>query len=198
MIQFNNLSKEPPYLVFKKKYEDSLNANQKNIEAISIASYSTSKKEVNARYVNLKIVEENKFIFFSNYKSPKSLEFSAHKQITALIYWSSTNTQIRMKAYIEKTSKEFNSAYFVKRDKKKNALAISSKQSSAIDSYETLQKNYELALQKNNLSECPDYWGGYAFEPFYFEFWEGHDSRLNRRETYELQNDEWIQGFLQA
>ena len=106
MIQFNNLSKEPPYLVFKKKYEDSLNANQKNIEAISIASYSTSKKEVNARYVNLKIVEENKFIFFSNYKSPKSLEFSAHKQITALIYWSSTNTQIRMKAYIEKTSKE--------------------------------------------------------------------------------------------
>ena len=68
MIQFNNLSKEPPYLVFKKKYEDSLNANQKNIEAISIASYSTSKKEVNARYVNLKIVEENKFIFFSNYK----------------------------------------------------------------------------------------------------------------------------------
>ena len=53
-----------------------------------------------------------------------------------------------MKAYIEKTSKEFNSAYFVKRDKKKNALAISSKQSSAIDSYETLQKNYELALQK--------------------------------------------------
>ena len=141
MIQFNNLSKEPPYLVFKNKYEDSLNANQKNIEAISIASYSTSKKEVNARYVNLKIVEENKFIFFSNYKSPKSLEFSAHKQITALIYWSSTNTQIRMKAYIEKTSKEFNSAYFVKRDKKKNALAISSEQSSPIDSYETLQKN---------------------------------------------------------
>ena len=169
MIQFNNLSKEPPYLVFKKKYEDSLNANQKNIEAISIASYSTSKKEVNARYVNLKIVEYNKFIFFSNYNSPKSQEFSAHNQITALIYWSSTNTQIRMKAYIEKTSKEFNSAYFVKRDKKKNALAISSKQSSAIDSYETLQKNYELALQKNNLSECPDYWGGYAFKPFYFE-----------------------------
>ena len=29
----------------------------------------------------------------------------------------------------------------------------------------------------------------------YFEFWEGHDSRLNRRETYELQNDEWIHRF---
>src|SRR6056300_910656 len=132
MIQFNNLSQEIPYLVFKKKYEDSLNANQKNIEAVSISSYSISKKEVNARYVNLKIVEDKKFIFFSNCNSPKSQEFNAHNQITALIYWSNTNTQIRMKAYIEKTSKEFNNAHFAKRDKKKNALAISSEQSSPI------------------------------------------------------------------
>ena len=198
MIQYNNLSKELPYLVFKKKYEDSLNANQKNIEAITVASYSTSNKEVNARYVNLKIVEDKKFIFFSNYNSPKSHEFRAHNQIMALIYWSSTNTQIRMKACIEKTSKEYNRAYFAKRDKKKNALAISSKQSSPIDSYAALQKNYELVLQSNNLSECPDYWGGYAFTPFYFEFWEGHDLRINKRETYELQNDKWIHGFLQA
>ena len=102
-----------------------------------------------------------------------------------------------MKAYIEKTSKEFNSAYFVKRDKKKNALAISSEQSSPIDSYETLQKNYELALQKNNLSECPDYWGGYAFKPFYFEFWEGHKSRLNKREVFDKINGAWKHSFLQ-
>ena len=198
MIQFDNLSHESPYLVFKKKYEDSLNANQKNIEAISIASYSTSKKEVNARYVNLKIVEDKKFIFFSNYNSPKSQEFSTHNQIMASIYWSTTNTQIRMKAYIEKTSKEFNNAYFAKRDKRKNALAICSEQSAPIASYEALQKNYELALQNNNLSKCPDYWGGYAFTSFYFEFWEGHDSRLNKRETYKLQNNEWVRGFLQA
>ena len=198
MTQFNNLSKEPPYLVFKKKYEDSLNANQKNIEAISIASYSTSKKEVNARYVNLKIVEYNKFIFFSNYNSPKSQEFSAHNQITALVYWSSTNTQIRMKAYIEKTSKEFNSAYFVKRDKKKNALAICSEQSSPIDSYETLKNKFDFSLNNDDLNTCPDYWGGFSFIPFYFEFWEGHESRLNKRETYEYKNDEWVHGFLQS
>ena len=67
---------------------------QKNIEAISISSYS-SKQEVNSRYVNLKFVNNNEFIFFSNYKSPKSIEFDSHKQITALIYWCNTNTQIR-------------------------------------------------------------------------------------------------------
>ena len=198
MIKFEDLIQETPYLIFKENYEKALKANQKNIEAISISSYSNEKKEVNSRYVNLKLVNERKFIFFSNYNSPKSKEFENHNQITALIYWNNTNTQIRMKAFIKKTSKEFNQDYFVKRDEKKNALAISSYQSSPIDSYETLQKNYEICLKKSNLNECPDYWGGYSFIPYYFEFWEGHKSRLNKREVYKFQNDEWIHSFLQA
>ena len=40
MIQFKNLSQEIPYLIFKDKYNDSIKANQSQIEAISIASYS--------------------------------------------------------------------------------------------------------------------------------------------------------------
>ena len=198
MIQFENPIQETPYLIFQENYEEAIKANQKNIEAISISSYSKEKKEVNSRYVNLKLVNERKFIFFSNYNSPKSKEFENHNQITALIYWNNTNTQIRMKAFIKKTSKEFNQDYFAKRDVKKNALAISSYQSSTIDSYETLQKNYEICLKKSNLNECPDYWGGYSFVPYYFEFWEGHKSRLNKREVYKFQNDEWIHSFLQA
>ena len=198
MIKFEDLIQETPYLIFKENYKKALKANQKNIEAISISSYSNEKKEVNSRYVNLKLVNERKFIFFSNYNSPKSKEFENHNQITALIYWNNTNIQIRMKAFIKKTSKEFNQDYFAKRDEKKNALAISSYQSSPIDSYETLQKNYEICLKKSNLNECPDYWGGYSFIPYYFEFWEGHKSRLNKREVYKFQNDEWIHSFLQA
>ena len=103
-----------------------------------------------------------------------------------------------MKAYVERTSQEYNQAYFAKRDKKKNALAIMSKQSSSIDSYEALQSNYKMILENNDLTKCPDYWGGFSFIPFYFEFWEGHESRLNKRETYEYKNDEWVHGFLQS
>ena len=198
MIKFDNPCLDRPYLVFKEKYNESLIAKQDNIEAICISSYSPKDDEVNARYVNLKFINDNQFIFFSNYNSPKSIEFNQHEQITASIYWSRTNVQIRMKAYIKKTSKEFNQNYFAKRDEKKNALAISSYQSSPIDSYEMLEKNYEICLKKNNLNECPDYWGGYSFTPYYFEFWEGHKSRLNKREAYKFQNDEWIHSFLQA
>ena len=198
MIEFKNLSNETPYLILKEKYDESLKANQQNIEAISISSYSDESKEVNARYVNLKFVDDKKFIFFSNYLSPKSKEFNNHNQITALIYWNSINIQIRIKALIEKTSKDFNQSYFAKRDKQKNALAICSEQSLPIGSYKLLQSKYEESLKNNNLEECPDYWGGYSFVPFYFEFWEGHESRINKREVYELQSGKWIKSFLQA
>tara|TARA_B100001057_G_scaffold126366_1_gene125160 strand:- start:30269 stop:30865 length:597 start_codon:yes stop_codon:yes gene_type:complete len=197
MIQFDNLSSEIPYKIFKEKYDNSLNAKQKVIEAVCISSFSSKKKEVNARFVNLKIIKEKEFIFFSNYESPKSQDFISHDQITALIYWNSTNVQIRMKAKIKKTSRDFNIEYFVKRDKKKNALAISSNQSNKIASYENVSANYEKSLHEDNLKQCPIYWGGYSFVPYYFEFWEGHESRLNKREVYEMKNNEWNYFILQ-
>lgn len=197
MIQFNNISNETPYRIFKEKYEDSLKANQKIIEAICISSFSFQENEVNARFVNLKFVKDKEFIFFSNYESPKSRDFISHDQITALIYWNATNVQIRMKAKIKRTSKEFNMEYFANRDIKKNALAISSKQSNKIASHEDVSVNHEKSLQKDNLEQCPEYWGGYSFIPYYFEFWEGHKSRLNKREVYEYQNNKWIHNYLQ-
>ena len=89
MIEFNNISCDSPYMHFSAKYEEAYNADQKNIEAISISSYSKTLNEVNARYVNLKFIDNKDFIFFTNYKGPKSLEFKEHNQITALIYWNS-------------------------------------------------------------------------------------------------------------
>tara|TARA_A200000113_G_C8864103_1_gene354261 strand:+ start:1251 stop:1847 length:597 start_codon:yes stop_codon:yes gene_type:complete len=191
MIKFNNLSKEKPYLVFREYYEKSISAKQKNIQAICISSYSNDNNEVNARYVNLKFIKDTDFIFFSNYKSPKSRDFISHNQITGVLFWDSTNIQIRMKAFIKKTSKSFNDQYFATRDRRKNALAISSNQSKLISSYDDVIKNYEQSMSKDDLSKCPDFWGGFSFTPYYFEFWEGYSYRLNKRTVYQLENDKW-------
>ena len=153
--------------------------------------------EVDSRYVNLKFISNDEFIFFCNYQSPKAAAFNSHNQVAALIYWSSINVQIRMKAYIKKTSKEFNQKYFFNRSKEKNALAISSNQSKKIDSYSEVIENFNRSLESNDLKKCPEYWGGYSFIPYYFEFWEGHESRLNKREVFEKINGVWKQSFLQ-
>ncbi len=197
MIQFNNLNQDKPYLLFKEKYDEALNAEQKAIEALSISSYNTKMHEVDSRFVNLKFITNDEFIFFSNYDSPKASAFNSHNQIAALVYWASINVQIRMKAKIKKTSNEYNQKYFFDRSEKKNALAISSNQSKPIDSYNQVKENYNKSIKNDDLKKCPAYWGGFSFTPFYFEFWEGHESRLNKREIFKKIDGVWEQSFLQ-
>jgi pyridoxamine 5'-phosphate oxidase len=197
MIQFNNLNKEAPYQFFKDKYDEAVNSGQKAIEAISISSYNKEISEVDSRYVNLKFITNDEFIFFSNYKSPKASSFISHNQIAALFFWSSINVQIRMRAKIKRTTDEFNQNYFFNRSEEKNALAISSNQSMPIDSYNQVKESYNKSLKNDDLKKCPEFWGGYSFTPYYFEFWEGHESRLNKREVYEKSDGSWQHLFLQ-
>ena len=191
MIQFNNLNQEIPYQLLKAKYDEAVDEGQKGIEAISISSFNKEISEVDSRYVNLKFISNDEFIFFSNYDSPKASSFNSHNQIAALLYWPSINVQIRMKAKIKKTPNEYNQKYFFNRSEEKNALAISSNQSKKIDSFETVQKNFKKSLRNDDLKECPKYWGGYSFVPYEIEFWEGNEFRLNKRNLYIKVNTGW-------
>ena len=197
MIQFNNVNQGIPYQLLKEKYDEAIDANQKVIEAISISSYNKGLNEIDSRYVNLKFIEDDEFIFFSNYNSPKAYSFNSHNQIAALVYWPSINVQIRMRAKIKRTTDEYNQNYFFNRSEEKNALAISSNQSKPIDSYNQVKENYNKCLKNDDLKKCPKFWGGYSFTPYYFEFWEGHESRLNKREVYEKSDGSWKHLILQ-
>ena len=197
MIDIKKISNSEPFLLMKSLYETAFDNNQKNIEAILIASFDKNKDEVDARYVNLKSIVGDELFFFSNYESPKSRQFNSHSQISALFYWSSINVQIRMKAKIKKASKSLSDQHFKNRAKSKNALAISSNQSEKIDSYESVKNKYEKVLKENSLVHRPDYWGGFAFRPYYIEFWVGDENRLNKREVYEKTSTKWIKYYLE-
>ena len=197
MIEIIKNNNCPPYIDFFKYYKNALSANQKNIEAMSISSYNKNKEEVESRYVNLKYINNDEWIFFSNYESPKSNDFFSHPQISVLFYWQNTDVQIRIKANISKTDQNFSDLHFENRDRKKNALAISSKQSIKIDSYEEVKKNFLKIYNSSSELKRPHYWGGFSFVPYYFEFWEGHKSRLNKRKTYTFVNEDWKKEYLQ-
>ncbi len=197
MIQFKNLNQEPPFLLLREKYEMALDKGQNAIEAISISSFNKIVNEVNSRYVNLKFVINDEFIFFSNYNSPKSSAFNSHNQIAVLIFWPSINVQIRMIANIEKTSDKFNQKYFFDRSIEKNALAISSNQSQPISSFSEVKEKYEYSLANDDLKKCPKYWGGYSFKPYEIEFWEGGEFRLNKRNLFKKENNIWNQYILE-
>tara|TARA_Y100000746_G_C15455361_1_gene429015 strand:- start:448 stop:1041 length:594 start_codon:yes stop_codon:yes gene_type:complete len=196
MIKFQDLSKAKPYKKFIKSYNEAVAHDQESIEAICISSYLNN--EVDSRFVNLKYIIGNEWIFFSNYKSPKALQFLNNHNISCIFYWNKTNTQIRIKAKIKKTSDSFSDSHFKNRSKEKNALAVSSNQSKSIDSYKSVIKNYNDTINNKELTlKRPSYWGGYAFTPYYFEFWKGHDSRLNKRKVFYKDGNGWGSSILQ-
>ena len=111
MINFINNNSCKPFELFRQKYSLALKKGQESIEAISISSYSPSNEEVNSRFVNLKIIDDEQFIFFTNYNSPKSKEFEKHNQVSVVFFWNKISTQIRIKAIISKTSETINNNF---------------------------------------------------------------------------------------
>ena len=197
MIVFKDLPDVEPYQQFQKDYFDAEEANQPLIHAIAISSFNKTLNEVESRFVNLKYIEGEEWIFFSNYNSPKARSFQSHDQISAMFYWSTTNIQIRMKANIKETNKERSDEHFQSRQKEKNALAIASNQSQPISSFETVKSKFTETLENADLSKRPDYWGGFSFTPYYFEFWRGSDFRLNHRNAFSKVEDGWESSILE-
>jgi len=197
MIEFIELNNSAPYNLFLDKYNSALLNDEPNIEAVSISSFNKDSNEVHARIVNLKYINNTDWIFFSNYNSQKSKDFKNHNQITAIFFWKSIKTQVILKAKIRKTDKKFSDTHFLKRSRDKNALAISSNQSNIIDSYQNVQRNYNKIFNTKKILKRPKYWGGFSFVPYYFEFWEGHDSRINRRKVFKSTDNSWQEYLLE-
>lgn len=198
MIKFIDINNSAPYRRFIEFYNAAISKNQNCIEVLSISTYSKINKEVDSRYVNLKYVRDDEWIFFTNYESNKSIQISEHNQISALLYWDRINVQIRLKAKIYKTDTIFSDYHYKKRGLDKNALAHSSNQSKRINAYEKVVQNYnEKKASIELLNLRPQYWGGFSFKPYYFEFWEGHESRINKREVFTSKNNKWHSYILQ-
>ena len=197
MITFSELNSAEPYSIFYKYFKSAHEKGQQHLDAIAISSLNRKLMQVNSRFVNLKYIIDDEWVFFSNYDSPKSIDFKTHDQISALIFWNTINTQIRIKANIFKSTKEISDNHFKGRSKEKNALAISSKQSRSISSYEEIKKNYHDVLEKKDLFARPEYWGGFSFTPYEIEFWVGNSFRLNKRDLFVRRDDTWEHSILE-
>ena len=72
MIIFKRIPNEEPFLKFKEYYDLAVLKRQKSIDALAISSLLKDDLTVDSRYVNLKMIDDGKLIFFSNYESRKS------------------------------------------------------------------------------------------------------------------------------
>ena len=55
-----------------------------------------------SRFINIKYINNDEFIFFSNYKSSKAEDIDANKNVSLTFFWNSINVQIRIQGVVEK------------------------------------------------------------------------------------------------
>ncbi len=152
-----------------------------------------------ARIVLLKGLEDNGFVFYTNYLSRKGKELEGNPNASLLFCWLELERQIRIDGTVEKIDAAASAAYFHSRPRMSQLGALVSPQSQVISSRAILENNMEqLKLSFGDTKEIPkpEHWGGYIVIPKSIEFWQGRRSRLHDRMLYKSIKDEWVISIL--
>lgn len=139
-----------------------------------------------ARTVLLKGLDDQGFIFYSNYQSDKGKQLSENPRAELLFYWAELERQVRIRGSVAKLDPASSEAYFRTRPIGNQIGAVVSPQSQVIASRDALDLEYEQLLETylDGAVPMPDYWGGYRVVPESLEFWQGRKSRLHDRLRY--------------
>ncbi len=179
-----------PIKQFQLWFDDALAATIPLAEAMTLAT-ATADGRPSARMVLLKQVDDEGFVFFTNYHSAKAAQLDSNPYAALVFYWNRLDRQVRVEGKVERTSAEESELYFRTRPRESQIGAWASPQSSVITGREVLeQRAQELEdYYRDREIQCPGHWGGYRLRPDKIEFWKSRVGRLHDRILYELMSD---------
>ncbi|HJT27012.1 MAG TPA: pyridoxamine 5'-phosphate oxidase [Pyrinomonadaceae bacterium] len=181
-----------PIKQFQLWFNDAFAAGLPMPEAMTLATATPDGKPF-ARMVLLKQVDDDGFVFFTNYRSAKAEQLDANPYAALVFYWAKLDRQVRVEGSVVRTSAQESCDYFKTRPRESQIGAWASAQSEAIDSRDVLeQRAHELeALYLDREIDCPEFWGGYRLKPERIEFWKSRVGRLHDRILYQRDATGW-------
>jgi len=182
-----------PFAQFEKWYAEAMEIDPQDTNAF-VLSTSSKEGKPSSRIMLLKGVDDKGFVFYTNYLGRKSKELIENPNASILFFFKELHRQIRIEGSIEKVSKEESAEYSHSRPVESQVGAWASIQSSKIESRKALEEKFAKYDKEFEGKEVPlpDYWGGFRLIPEYFEFWQGRESRLHDRISYEKVNNDWL------
>ena len=198
--------------------------NQPNPNSLTIASVGADSQP-SARVVLCKdfVPDPGYLVFYTNYRSQKSVELTANPNAAALMHWDVLGRQIRIEGMVVRCPEEESDAYFATRDWGSQLGAWGSDQSAELESREALKKQLReraadlgltvsddlQSLQGTDQAaiDRPPHWGGVRIWASAIELWiEGRDRihdrgewrrELARASEYEFNVTPWVGRRLQ-
>ncbi len=133
--------------------------------AIALATVDASGLP-NVRMVLLKEVEEDAFVFYTNYDSRKGQELAATPKAAFVLHWKALRRQIRVRGDVTREDGPQADAYYKSRALDSQLGAWASRQSQHLATRATLMGEVAKArLKHGGQPERPPHWGGFRIAP---------------------------------
>ncbi len=166
-------------------------------EAMNLATVGIDGKPRN-RMVLMRHITETQIGFFTNLSSSKAKEITNNPNVSATLWWSEMERQVRIEGPAQPMCQDVVEAYFNSRPRKSRIAAWASKQSQPLSSMDALNKRFqeaEMMFTEGDVT-LPKFWGGYTISVERIEFWLGKPHRLHERIVLTKEKDGWLRSRL--
>ena len=148
-----------------------------------------------ARIVLVRGVDDEGFLFYTNYTSRKARELALNPRAALCFYWHWLEEQVRVEGAAVRATREESDAYFASRPRGSQVGAWASQQSQPLGAREELEARVaeiERQFEGRDVPR-PEFWGGFRLIPDRVEFWKAAESRLHDRVLYARTHEGWTE-----